>query len=771
MRRAGSPAGAAGLSTVGRLVALLAAFVATSVIAGVLTAGLVMPTVGATGTVARSSVDFFDSLPEELEPQPLSQQSRILYADGSHMATFFDQNRIVVPLSAISPLLRQAVVAIEDSRFYEHGGVDMRGMTRAFVNNFRGGDTQGASTLTQQWIKNVLAEEARREGGQEAYEKAVAEDYGRKIREAKLAIAAERRLSKDQVLENYLNIALFGDGQYGVATASQHFFNKSAKDLTLPEAALLAGMIQIPRAYDPVEHPERALKRRNVVLKRMLELGLIDRAEHDEAAAVPIEDMLHLQDTRNGCHQAGSAAFFCDYVIRTILQDPEFGDSPKARQQLLYRGGLTITTTLEKPRQEAAQKAVSNAAAPTDGGAAALVSVQPGSGRVVAMAQSRKHDPREKPEPGGTSLNYNVDRSMGGGDGFQVGSTFKPVTLATWLDQGKSLYERVNAPGRAHIPFRQIKSSCARLNPNDTWNVGNSEGQGRGSTTVLEGTYRSINTAYANMMREMDLCQIYDTAKRLDMHRADGGEMQVYPSFILGTEEIAPLTMASAYAAFAKSGTWCEPLAISEVKNSAGDVIAQPKPDCSQAISKEVADGVAHALSNTLDRGTAACCDIRWPAAGKTGTTNDSTETWFVGFTRQLSTAVWVGTPDKRPKSLNGQTLNGKRYHRVYGATVAAPTWRAYMSSAMDGLGHESFPAVATRLIRNPYPPPEPTATSRPSRTSPGDTGGGGRGGDGDRGGGRDNGGGRGGDNGGGPGGGGEDNGGPPTQDAPPPTG
>jgi membrane peptidoglycan carboxypeptidase len=241
--------------------------------------------------------------------------------------------------------------------------------------------------------------------------------------------------------------------------------------------------------------------------------------------------------------------------------------------------------------------------------------------------------------------------------------------------------------------------------------------------------------------------------------------MPVYPSFILGTEEIAPLTMASAYAAFAQSGTWCQPLAISEVKNSAGEVIAQPKPDCSQAISKEVADGVAHALSNTLDRGTAACCDISWPAAGKTGTTNDSTETWFVGFTRQLSTAVWVGTPDKRPTSLNGQTLNGKRYHRVYGATVAAPTWRAYMNSAMDGLARESFPAVATRLIRNPYPPPEATSTSRPSHTggSRGDDDAG-RGNRGGNGGGRGDGGG---DDGGGRGG-GEDNGGPPTQGAEP---
>lgn len=720
-----SRAGAAG-----KLVALLAAFVATSVVAGVLAAGLVMPAVGATGSLARSSVEFFDSLPEELEPQPLSQQSRVLWADGSTMATFYDQNRIVVPLSAVAPVLRQAVIAIEDSRFYEHGGVDARGIARAAVNNLTGGDTQGASTLTQQWIKNVLAEEALREGGREAYQQVVDDDYGRKMREVKLAIAADKRLSKDQILENYLNIALFGDGQYGIATAAQHFFNKSAADLTLPEAALLAGMIQRPTYFDPVANPERATERRNVVLARMLELGLIDRAQYEEAVAVPLEAMLQVQESRNGCEQAGSAAFFCSYVIETILQDPAFGETPEDRQQLIYRGGLTITTTLDKPRQEAADAAVKQAVLPEEPVAAALVSVQPGTGRIVAMAQSKYYDPRESAGIAGTSLNYSVDAAMGGPpDGFQVGSTYKPFVLATWLKQGKSLLSRVGSP---RSPQYNVKNDftygCVddQAIASEAWNPGNSEGQGGGRITALEATYRSVNTAYSEMARQLDLCQVRDTAASLGVHRTNGNELSFMPASILGSNEIAPLTMASAFAAFARSGTYCKPLAIAEVRNSSGEVIGGQPQECTQAIEPEVADAVASALTNTLDRGTARGSDIGWPAAGKTGTTNNSTETWFVGFTRQLAAAVWVGTPNREPSSLNGQTIGGQPRSRVYGGTIAAPTWRAYMDAAMQGFPREEFPPVASRFTRDPNPPrPQPTRTSssrdsdQPSRNQP----------------------------------------------------
>ena len=701
--------GSSTAGAVGRLVALLAAFVATSVVAGVLTAGLFMPAVGATGSLARNSVDFFDSLPEELEPQPLSQQSRILWADGTTMARFYDQNRVVVPLTAVAPVMRQAVIAIEDARFYEHAGVDVRGITRAAVNNITGGDTQGASTLTQQWIKNVLADAALREGGREAYQAVVDDDYGRKMREVKLAIAAERRFSKDQILENYLNIALFGDGQYGVATAAQHFFNKNAADLTLPEAALLAGMIQRPTYYNPVANPERATQRRNVVLARMLDLGMIDRAEYDEAVAVPIDAILKVQEVPNGCESAGGSAFFCDYVIQTILKDPRFGETAEDRAELIYRGGLTIRTTLDKPRQVAADLVVKTTVPQETPVAAALVTVEPGTGRIMAMAQSKEYDPSDRFGIAGTSLNYSVDASMGGPpDGFQVGSTYKPFVLATWLKAGKSLRARVDAPRKPTYDVRSdFTYGCVKERDvlAEEWNPGNSEGQGGGRITVLEATYRSVNTAYAQMARQLDLCEIRDTAAALGVHRTNGNDLSFMPASILGSNEISPLTMASAFAAFAKSGTYCKPFAIFEVKNSAGEVIGGQEQECTQALDPEIANTVAQALTNTLDQGTARGSDIDWPAAGKTGTTNDSTETWFVGFTRQLSTAVWVGTPNRDPSSLNGQTINGERYKRVYGGTIAAPLWQEYMTKAMEGLPKEEFPAAATRFLRDPNPP------------------------------------------------------------------
>jgi membrane peptidoglycan carboxypeptidase len=659
---------------------------------GLLGAGLMAPAVAASGQGLRESLKFYNALPVSFPNEPLPQTSRILYADGSLMATFYDQNRVPVPLDMIAPVMRQAVVAIEDSRFYEHGGVDPVGVLRAVVNNIAGGSTEGASTITQQWIKNMLAEQAEAKGGAAAYREATSRDYGRKIREMKLAIEAEHRLSKEQILDNYLNIALFGDGQYGVETASRHFFNKHAADLTLPEAALLAGMIQSPSAYEPVQHPKAATERRDTVLNRMRQLGYIDKRQHDEAVAVPVKAMLHVHPPVNGCQQAGSAAFFCDYVVHAFLQDKGFGRTMQDRQRLLYRGGLTITTTLDKSRQDAADAAVRSAVAVNDGAASALVSVEPGTGKIVAMAQNRVYDPAGTAKSGGTALNYSVDASMGGTSGFQTGSSFKPFTLATWLMAGKSVNQKVDAPRHASISYGDLHASCGRLVSDKPWQVGNSEGEGGHPVTVVQATYDSINTAYANMLRQLDLCKIYDTAKALHVHRADGKPMQVYPSFILGSEEVAPLTMAAAYAAFAHHGTWCDPMAISQVKNPTGKAIDTAKPACEQAIPAKIADGVTSTLHSVLTKGTGACCDIGWPASGKTGTTNSSTETWFVGYTKQLCAAVWVGTPDQEPSSLDGLELNGHSYRTVYGATVAAPTWKAYMNTAMQGLPSKKLP-------------------------------------------------------------------------------
>ena len=330
--------------------ALLAGFVAVSVVAGFLLAGLVLPAVGATGTLARAGLDFFDSLPSDLQTQPLSQQSTMIAYDGKKAVTiahFYEENRFVVPLQSIAPVMRDAIVAIEDSRFYEHGGIDPRGVLRAFVNNNSGGGTQGASTLTQQYVKNVRLEEAVANGDVAAQDQVTARTYSRKIQEMKLAIALEKRLSKDEILDRYLNIALFGDSTYGIEAASRYFFNKHANQLTLPEAATLAGLVQSPTTYNPRNHPDRTKKRRDIVLERMFTLHYIDLPQFVAARSTPLG--IHLTKSRNGCANAGVYAYFCDYVRQQIVKNKGFaalGKTEAERDKMLRRGGLTIVTTL-----------------------------------------------------------------------------------------------------------------------------------------------------------------------------------------------------------------------------------------------------------------------------------------------------------------------------------------------------------------------------------------------------------------------------------------
>lgn len=667
----------------GKTLPLLAGFVATSMLAGVLTAGLYLPAVGAVGQVARGSIGFFDSLPAEFTVAQPSQQSRILYADGTPMATFYNENRIVVPLKQISPVMRQAIVAIEDQRFYDHSGADPQGILRALVKNASSdGRGQGASTLTQQWIKNVLLSQALQKKDQKAIQSLQGEDKARKIREIKLAESAEKRYSKDQILENYLNIALFGDGQFGVQTASRHFFSKDASQLDLQDAALLAGVVRSPTFYNPLKQPEHAQSRRNLVLDEMLRQKIITPEQHAAAKAVPIAQQLKPERTTNGCSYAGGAAYFCEYVTHVIRNDKAFGSDPAARKRLLNEGGLTIRTTLDPRRQGEAQNAINSSGyVYRDHVGAALSSVDSTNGHIVAMAQNREYSAQETDDPSKTAINYNVDAAYGGGIGFQVGSTYKPFTLVTWLNSGRGLNDVVNA-SKVRRYFR------AKCDPKWSayYSPSNAEGGGSGPMTVLQASYNSVNTAYASMASKLDLCDIRDTAASLGVHRADGKPLKVNASSFLGDNEIAPLSMAGAYGAFANGGIFCKPIAIIEVKDATGKVLPKPEADCHQVISPEVTSQVDYALSQVLTQGTAKRVGgIGRPAAGKTGTTNNSGETWFTGFSAGgLSTAVWVGTPDPERKYLYG----------VYGATVAAPIWRRYMSNAVDGMPYKSFSEV-----------------------------------------------------------------------------
>ncbi len=705
-------------TSVVRVVALLVAYVLVAGAGGLLTAALVLPSVAVADGTTDLAVQAFEDLPTELERPPLSQRSTLHAADGTPLAVFWAENRDVVPLDAIAEPMRDAVVATEDKRFYRHGGIDPEGMVRAFVRNLQHPQrTEGASTLTQQYIKNVLVERAVRQGdlaaADAAREASGAEGYARKLREAKLAIALEKELTKDQILEAYLNIAQFGVNTYGVEAAAERYFSKPASDLTYLEAATIAGVTQSPTATDPLRNPEAAQERRDVVLALMREQGYISRAERDEGLATPIAETLHPTEPVVGCMGAGAAVpgsgFFCDYVTKLIRDDPAFGETEAERVDLLYRGGLTITTTLDPREQTIADEQV-RAGVPVDdpsGVATALVTVEPGTGRITSMAQNRVYNTTEEHGDRETAVNYSTDFRYGGGSGFPPGSTFKPFTLAQWLKEGHSLSETLNAT-RFSYRFSEFSAPCTVLEPSTEYRFGNAEGRG-GVMSVLDATRNSVNSGYIAMASQLDLCGIMDTASALGIHRAGGrsgdGPFDPLPANVLGSQSVAPLAMASAFAGFATGGTACTPVAITSVVDADGRALPVPGSSCTPALEPRIANAVNHALQNVWS-GTASTAPPPFPAAGKTGTTSHNEHTWFVGYTPLRATAVWVGHAEGTVP-MQDVVINGRYIRNVYGSSVAVPIWMGFMTRTLEGVPVPGFaPAGQDEVVGRQVPVP-----------------------------------------------------------------
>ncbi len=694
--------------------ALLLTFALVAGVGGVLAAGLVLPGVAVANGVTDLTVTAFDDLPTELDEGTLPEKSVIKAADGTLLATFYQQNRVVVPLTEISPLLQHAVIATEDKRFYQHAGVDPTGMLRAFVQNqANDGGQQGASTLTQQYIKNVLIDAAlaketkaeQLEAIQAAREADGTEGYARKLREAKLAIALEKRLTKDQILEKYLNIAPFGASVYGAESAAQYYFTKSAKDLNYLEAATIAGVTQSPTKWDPVLNPEASQERRNRVLKLMYEQKFITQAEYEAGRATPLADTLHPSPLKQGCMTAGDvvpgSGYFCDYVTKVIGNDPAFGATKDERIKLLYRGGLTITTTLQPGEQAIADAEVKNGIPVDDpsGVASSIVVVEPGTGKITAMAQNRlytavaEHGDRETP------VNFNTDNAYGGASGFPPGSTFKPFTLLEWLKQGHSLQETVDGSVR---PLNQnMFTSCGAKGRNEKWTPGNAEGNGK-TMTVMDATKNSVNLAYLTMAMQLDLCGIMDGAAQIGIHKAGGaageGTADPYPANVIGSNSIAPLSMAAAFAAFAANGTYCAPIAITSVVDADGVELPVPSASCSPVIDPKYTSALTYALRNVWQGTADGVTPPPFPTAGKTGTTSHNEHTWFVGYSPLRAAAVWVGYSDgMRP--VQNITINGKRIRYTYGATIAAPTWSRFMTQALAGAANPDFAAPGDKEV------------------------------------------------------------------------
>ncbi|MEK0155127.1 transglycosylase domain-containing protein [Arthrobacter oryzae] len=711
-------------AALGRLVG----FIAVSAICGVLAASLVVPSVAAAGVAVSNSITFFDNLPAELTVDPPSQSTKMVTADGQTIATFYAENRVRVTLDQMSPFIKDAIIAIEDSRFYEHAGIDPQGILRALTYNATQGGRQGASTLTQQYVTNVINESFLSADQGEQVILSGQKSVGDKIREMKLAIELEKKYTKDQILEGYLNIVFFNRDAYGIEAAARHFFSTSAKDLTLPQAALLAGLVNSPSFYDPAANPENSLQRRNQVLGNMLEQRKITQAEHDAAVATGVD--LKITPGRQGCAAAVIAPYFCDYVSHLILNNPAYGVELKDRERVLYRGGLTITTTLDSRLQAAAQAQVdATAGANPDKWGAALVTVQPGSGRILAMAQNTVFLPAEGKFD--TQLNFNVDskdangNDLNGAGGFQPGSTMKPFTFAEWLNEGKPINAMIDASRRTYPLGFPWRSSCGKVlgaystaqrNEGAADDLQNNDPGYYRPMPINYGLYNSINTATFATATQLDFCGIQKMVDAVGIHSGlDGAQVNMHQlGNLLGAIGVAPLHLANAFATFANDGRYCSPIALADVIDPAGRHLPSESSQCRNAVKPEVARGVNAVLQDVLKMGSGVYINpkvqSKVPVAAKTGTSNNNGATWVAGYTSGLATASFFGdTLEGQQRAGQNVTINGNFYKSVDGYMLAGPQWANYMMQVAGLYPAQPFPAPPPSMYTPQGPTPAPS--------------------------------------------------------------
>lgn len=700
----------------------LLGFVGLSVAAGILVTAAVTPALAVSGMGATNTIKVFNSLPDYLEITQLMEKSTMYAydADGTtpiKLAEFYDQNRQEVQWDEISQFYKDATVAKEDNRFYEHGGVDVIGTTRAVVSNALGQNVQGGSSITQQYVKNTLIQrcvtesESTEEGEECATEYTTsdgADGMARKLKEMRYAIGLEKKYPKDEILRGYLNIAHFGGVTYGVEAASQYYFGVSAKDVTLVQAATIVSMVTSPNALR-IDRPdsetngaangyEQTKKARNVTLQAMLAYGKITQAQYDEASAAPVEPKI--TQSKIGCEAAIGSAYFCDYVIAVIRNSPEFGETATERLNFLKRGGLDIYTTLNRSIQVSSEQSIAERVPQTstvgDIGAAATT-IEPGTGRILGMAQSKTYS-NTQTGPNFTTVNYNTTKDYGGSTGFQSGSTYKLFTLVDWLMNGHSVNEIVRGTLRNYT----LTGSCEGAG--GTYKFNNSGNAAGSNLSVMSATARSLNTGFAAMAEQLDLCEIRDVAKSLGMERADGKELEVNTTSIIGTNEVAPIDVAGSYAAIAAQGKYCTPVAIDRIVGPDGEEVATPESTCTQAIPENVANTAAYALRGVMSGGTGAAGNPYdgTQLIGKTGTTDNRLHTWLAGASTSAAVALWVGnvegTVDLARISLGGSAGNTARF----------PIWKDIMREVDAVLPGGTFPSpdpdltkVVTRSVPN----------------------------------------------------------------------
>ena len=724
--------------TAGGVLGGLLGVVGLSAVAGVLVAATVTPAIALSGAAASSAITLFDNLPSALEIDELMLPTTFYWMNpdtGEYevMTQFYDQNRDPVTFDEVAPVMYNAILSSEDKNFYSHGGVDLVGTARAVIS---GGSQGGGSSISQQYVKNILIQKCEAEVGtgedadmtqeeidaakiacfEDATVASGVEGYQRKLQEMRYAIALEQKYSKDEILLGYLNIANFGGQNYGIGAAAHYYFGVSPADLTLGQAAALAGMVQTPNLYrldrpdgswtdkdgNPINSAADGYsltkERQTYVLNRMLADGKITQEEHDAAVAEPIVPVITPADT--GCGVVpGKAAYFCQYARGIMENDEAFGATKEERTKLLKQGGLNVYLTIDRRLQAAAEQAmVDNVPTSIEGYTnadtgrlgAATTSIETKTGRILEITQNTNFSETIKDDANYSALVYAGNQKYGNSNGFEGGSTFKVFTLLQWLQEGHSVNEVLN--GNVQV-FKTFRNSCYGDITNNTTLINNFAKSSGYVGTPMRFTADSLNTGFLAMASKLDLCGIENTVAKMGVTLGNGEPVQVrVPFAVLGPHNIAPIDVASAYATIANNGVHCTPKAIDRITYANGNEIALPEASCTQVLEPNVAATAAYALQGVMTNGSGRASNPYdgTPILGKTGT-HEAKQTWLVGSSTNVTTAVWVGN------SVGDADVSRWPWNHLYTRhSVAKPILRA--ANAL--YGGDGFPAPDPNLTK-----------------------------------------------------------------------
>jgi membrane peptidoglycan carboxypeptidase len=654
-------------------------------LAGVVVAAAAFPAAAMSGLAAKAGGQGFASLPSELKDFSSPQITRVYASDGrTLLSQFYDEFRSDVPLKDISKNMQTAIITAEDRKFYEHNGVDLKGVARAFVSNNQGGAQQGASTLTMQLVRMSLAYSAT--NPQEVID-ATKDSPKRKISEMKYALQIEKQLSKEQILERYLNIAPFGNQAYGIYAASQVYFNKKPKDLDIAEAAMLAGMVKAPSSFNPTVksgHDQILARRDNYIIPGMVAMGAITQADADKAKKEKIPTKV--KPVGNGCVSVAknSWGFFCDYFYRWWMSQEAFGATSYDRERRLKSGGYKVITTLDLKGQASARAEISDRQKDTSKNALLLAGIEPGSGKVRLLATNRKYalddpdHPTNKISPDPKKAKKKIRGSFpkttnplitGGGDitGYQAGSVFKMFTLVAALEKGIPLSYPINAPAVFHSKYNAGYGTPSSCPGSDDWCPRNASAKEAGVFNMWTGFGASVNTFFVPLEQKVGAENVVAVAKRFgvqfrdpdDAARANNEDSAAgWGAFTLGVMNSTPLDMANAYATLAGDGKYCEPTPVEQITTKDGEKIDVGKPHCIQATTKDVARAALDATRCPVgDSAQLGSCGghstagntrgiVDHPVFGKTGTTDNSKTASLIVGTTSLVVAGYMANPD-----------------------------------------------------------------------------------------------------------------------------